>query len=367
MEQIKYILRDDVRIFFNSEDEIRFRKGIWNYVEAVINLYGQTDRVKSIFQHIINEFQTNNSLFLAKIDKALNLSKEEISDVTEILENISYQGFFVSEKESEASQIMAAIFGSSVDSFMSEHVYAKPVLFFTDNDISRDLAISLAEQISMPLDVMDKSLFDEIYNADLTSKTDAMKQIKLIEKFKLELAPYACILGNLGSLNISFLRNLNRVLIEANKPLIASHIDGPFMSIYSTNPPETGCFECFENRMIARMEDLTAYHKFIKQSKAKSKTAYINNAKSFSPLVHMLTSFVISEGFLYSVNSISRLSGRVITIYLPVFEIQAQDLLRVPYCSACGFSAKSQINELYTSSKNIIDKMVTRLHVVENK
>ena len=34
----KYKLLENVRIYFNGEDEIRFRKGIWSYEEATLVL-----------------------------------------------------------------------------------------------------------------------------------------------------------------------------------------------------------------------------------------------------------------------------------------------------------------------------------------
>ena len=55
--------------------------------------------------------------------------------------------------------------------------------------------------------------------------------------------------------SLVFLRNLNRVLVQTSQVLSLSLLDGPFTTVFTIKPPETGCFECFEQRLLARMEE----------------------------------------------------------------------------------------------------------------
>ena len=198
---------------------------------------------------------------------------------------------------------------------------------------------------------------------DLTTKTEAVDYLKDLEKYQSMLSLYSCVLGSFVTPNVSMLRNLNRILIKLEKPLILGFMDGPFMSLLSTIVTQTGCFECYEHRMLARLEDTVIYHKFIESNRRYSYRKENFKAAIFTPPVHMLTSAVISEGFLYATLSVLRLAGRIINIYLPVLEIQVQDLLRVPYCPACGFVSRSQMNEMYTSSRKIIKEMVSKIEI----
>jgi len=51
---------------------------------------------------------------------------------------------------------------------------------------------------------------------------------------------------------------------------------------------------------------------------------------------------------------------------VPLMEIQVQRLLRVPFCPACGFVAEAKMEEMYTSSKKIVDRVVDRITVVDD-
>ena len=136
-------------------------------------------------------------------------------------------------------------------------------------------------------------------------------------------------------------------------------MDGPFVTLLSTLPTETGCFECFEQRMLARLEDTLVYHQFVESTSG----AAAPPERWLSPGMHMLTAAVISEGFIYSSIGMQRLAGRIINVYLPLLEIQVQDLLRVPYCPACGFVATAAMNELYTSTKRLVSEMLDKIEI----
>jgi hypothetical protein len=78
--------------------------------------------------------------------------------------------------------------------------------------------------------------------------------------------------------------------------------------------------------MLARLQDTMVYHRF-----AESTGAGLTGGRSwFAPPLHILTAAVISEAYLYSTLSVTRLVGRIVNTYLPLLEIQVQDLLRVP-------------------------------------
>jgi thiazole/oxazole-forming peptide maturase SagC family component len=159
--------------------------------------------------------------------------------------------------------------------------------------------------------------------------------------------------------DLSLLRNLNRLLIRAEKPLILGLIDGPFIAALSTHATETGCFECFEQRMLARLEDTAVYQQFVQATAGISATG----GPWLAPQLHMLVSTVISEAYLYSTVGLMRLAGRIVNVYLPLLEIQVQDLLRVPYCPGCGYISRAHMNEMYTSTKRLVTDMMAKIKV----
>jgi thiazole/oxazole-forming peptide maturase SagC family component len=163
------------------------------------------------------------------------------------------------------------------------------------------------------------------------------------------------------------LRNLNRVLIKAEKPLILGLVDGPFASVLSVVPHQSGCFECYEQRLLARLEDTFAYHQYVRHTANSDGAAGAKSAAAYAPGLHMLAGAVISEAFLYATLSVLRLAGRALSVYLPLLEVQVQDLLRVPYCPGCGFIATAQMKEMYTSSRRLVSEMVARVNVIRSQ
>lgn len=74
----------------------------------------------------------------------------------------------------------------------------------------------------------------------------------------------------------------------------------------------------------------------------------------------------LQEAFLIEGIHKAKLAGRVLNIFVPMLEIQVQDLLRVPYCSACGHIAKAEYEEMYTSSSKIVEKLLSTVEIVRS-
>ena len=359
-----YLLKEGVRIFYNNDEEIRFRKGIWSFNEAILRLQGQDEPVKRFFVRVIDELLKNDRVDLQVIAKEQGASAEQLRSYADILENIRNQGFLYNESDKEVTRIVTALLGGTMSGFESYIYEAKPVLLVSDNEYAKEAAKLIARQIKLPLDVMDNETFTGIARLDLTTKTEAVEYLKAAEKYRDQFSLYSCILVSLSAPNISMLRNLNRLLITLEKPMILGFMDGPFLTLLSTVATQSGCFECFEHRMLARLEDTVVYHKFVEFTRSHFKHKDADSQSIiFTPPSHMITAAVVTEGFLYATFGMLRLAGRVINIYLPLLEIQVQDLLRVPYCPACGFISKSQMNEMYTSSQRVVNEMLSKIEL----
>jgi thiazole/oxazole-forming peptide maturase SagC family component len=360
-----YLLKEGVRIFYNNDEEIRFRKGVWSYNEAIIKLHGQEEKVKQFFTLVIDELNKKDEVDVQRMAGKVGATSAELQSYCELLDNLKSQGFLYVSGDKEVERIVNSLLGGNISGFEDFISDPRPVLFAADNEYAREAAKMIAKQVKLPLDIMDKETSGEITQMDLTTKTEAVEYLKNLEKYQDILSLYSCVIGSFAAPNISLLRNLNRLLIKLEKPLILGFIDGPFMTLLSTIANQTGCFECFEHRMLARMEDTLVYHKFVQSNRSYNNREEDIHPTIFTPPVHMLTSAVITEGFLYAALNMMRLAGRIVNIYLPVLEIQVQDLLRVPYCSACGFVSKAQMDEMYTSSRKIVDEMVNKIEIKE--
>jgi thiazole/oxazole-forming peptide maturase SagC family component len=353
-----YVLNEGVRIFRNGQ-EIRFRKGIWNYSEAALQLMGQSDVVIRFFDVAYAAFVQGEGVDPNAIASNVGMSPEDLASCIEWFGSLQHQQFLCRKDLRDVVRTNSALLGGSPTGFEERVGNPRPVLFFTDTEYIVSTAKALASEIALPLDLLEATSIQELAAADLTTKTDAVEYEQSLTKFKKLLAPYACVVGCMAAPNLRLLRNLNRLLVAVEKPLILGLIDGPFMTVLSALPAESGCFECFEQRMLARLEDTAVYHEFVR-SMANGSNA---TSRSLAPQLHMLLSTAISEAYLFTTIGMMRLAGRILNIYLPLLEIQAQDLLRVPYCPGCGFISKSQMNDMYTSSKRLLSDMMSKVEI----
>ena len=355
-----YGLKEGVRVF-RTGGEVRFRKGVWSFNEAVLKLAGQSDAIVRFFEQLADQFLDDGKCDVAALAAGTGVAGNERTFSLEILDGLVQQQYLYSGEHLDRTRIVSALLGGNLSGFEEYISNPRPVLFFSDSPYAENAAKMMAKETRLPLDVLAPEVLEELAAVDLTSRTDAVAHKEAESRLERHLSGgYTAVLACLASPNLSMLRNLNRLLIRNEMPLIIGLIDGPFITVLSTLVPKTGCFECYEQRMMARLEDTLAYREFVQNTKGASS---LEAGSWFSPPLHMLAAFVLSEGYLYSTLSTLRIGGRIVSAYLPLLEIQVQDLLRVPYCPGCGFVSKGQMNEMYTSSRRLINEMMDAVEV----
>jgi hypothetical protein len=159
------------------------------------------------------------------------------------------------------------------------------------------------------------------------------------------------VIAHLGRSSVVHLRALNIVAVEQSVPIVVGIIDGPFASIIGVESPRTGCLECFEQRSLARLEDHVSYHDFLRQASAKT--------TQVSAVDSLVAAFLANEAVILQALGTSRFIGRALSIYLPTYEMQAQDVLRISTCQRCGRVAAEISREHNFSSRRLIDHEIS--------
>ena len=357
---ILYTVNENLRIFDNGADEIRLRMGIWNYNEAALDLTGQTEGLKAAMRDMFARMQSGKGFDSDEVDK-YDISKEDKESILGILEGLKATEMVRGAKERETTmQISMALLGDFRYYIRPDNNEAlvdsnRKALFISDNKYCKKNAVNLAEDMEFKVEVISEELYKKIETSDFTTRVDAFATISKMEEIKKELQEYAVIMVCMQAPKLTMLRNLNRLSLELEKPVVSAFIDGPFITAFTVNPGITGCIECFEQRALSRMEDHVSYHKFV-DAKVCSST---ESNKGYIPTLNMLTNLVVSEGYLINTIGASKFEGRVLSVYVPSFEIQVDDILRVPFCPACGNVAKADFTELNISSRRIMDDIVS--------
>lgn len=351
-----YNILDNVSIFFNGENEIRFRKGIWNYEEATLTLDTLSDNLKEAFLSVVESLAGKGEVELSYIHKNHSLLIDELSVLRNVVDTLVEQRY-LEPKYSETSEtfVKELIGGTISEILVGEKIHVQPVLFISDNERLKEYANMIAEDLSMPLTIMNDSDILRIQNANITDKIEAMETVSEETELGRLLYPFSCVVVSFERPRLALLRNLNRLLLKTSTPLILSILDGPFLNMTTVKGGETACYECFENRVISRNESLAVYENFVKQTggvDVKREATYI------TPILQTFTSLALFEAFLLATVNRSKFVGRVLNIYIPLIEIQVQDLLRIAFCPACGHISKAKYDEMYTTSKQVVGQLV---------
>lgn len=223
-----------------------------------------------------------------------------------------------------------------------------------------DSIIRQGETMTIPVKPIASDTLEKLLSLDL-SNTDPIISHRELSSVVNDLDIYPTFLIVLEKPNMKLIRAFNRALKEMNKSATLVMLDGPFITLTTIKLPETGCFECLENRILARMEEMSAYQNFVSQSKFEKK-----DFTFITPILNTFASLGLQEMLLILATGKSKFVGRVMSIYLPLFEVQIQDLLRIPVCPACGMFSKAEFEEMYTSTQNIVGKLVKKVILTKN-
>ena len=355
-------LYDNVSVFFSSDNEIRFRKGIWNFEEASLTLDDLNDNMKEVITFIANELFDDKLISFDDIVKKFSLDENDSNLLNDIISSLIGNRFLeYDDKKNNMQNTLYELIGEYFYDIPDESKIEKnKIMFITDNDRLKDYALLVSKDIYINLDMMSADDIKKIEKSNLTDTTDAIENIEIKKELLKLFDNISCVVISVEKPRLNLLRNINRLLLDKSVPIVISILDGPFLNITTIKGKETACYECFENRVIARNESLSVYNKFVKQTmnfKIKNKRTYI------TPILQSFTSIALYEAFLFAAIGKCKLSGRVINVYIPSIEIQVQDLLRVPFCPACGHISKAKYNEMYTSSKEVIEKFSSKVIV----
>lgn len=350
-----YVFRDSVRLFDNGSDEIRLRMGVFNYEEVALDLSPLSPSL-SEFMRKAFKLMNGDGYDVRLINERL-LEPYEKEMAENIFEELLATNYITEKGGADLTkELTLALLGYMEHDDMNtdEDAGKKKLLFYSDDAFARDAVQSLAAQMDMPIYLMDEKTAGRIRTADLTTNMDGLSTVKAVNSFADEFREYDAVIVCLRNLSVLFMRNLNRISIELEIPVIFTFVDGPVICALATQPYATGCLECFELRALSRLEDHVQYHRFAGLEAAGKAGA---NGRGLIPLMNVLANIAVAEAYLFRKIGVSKFTGRLLTIYLPTLEIQAQDILRAPFCPACGAVAKATLEEKNVSARALVDEM----------
>lgn len=310
-----YRLNYSVRYFFDDEN-IYFRKGVWNTIDGLIP-FSQIEDKENFIQFLISLKESEKSLQNRIME---SLSKKD----RELIADLEKNNFILAEERTD-SLIYQVLTGQNIksnDKKIEFQVISDMNLIYKQLDeFSSIYKYSYAK--------VNDDLIRELKRLNYFSKVDSVNYEKKIDYVRSFFSLDKPVLILLNNINLALLRNINEVL--DNVPLFIGFLDGPFMMFLSIIPKQTACWNCFEQRMLAFVKDSSLYERFVKMnfSDIDSKTYNLH----FIHLLHM----GLQEIFSWNILRMSKFMGRCMFIYLPTMEIHFQDINKIPSCPTCGY------------------------------
>jgi len=169
----------------------------------------------------------------------------------------------------------------------------------------------------------------------IQSGTDFIKEGELANKFKRLFNPYNQIYY-LAPLNSLYkIRAFNKLMLMIQKPFFLGLADNENIFITGIHPKITGCFECFEKKIMAKLE-----FREIREAGGQG---------SVSPSELLMIAGILQKNMEQTeVNGISMLMGNVLYFYLPNFEYSFDFNRRTILCNTCA-----GLNEIHFEEQNV--------------
>ena len=351
-----YVLQDDVRIFDNGKTEFRLRRGIWNYEEAEIDIATFTVPFQCFFRNLMNALCAEDGFSINMIDES-GLGENEKELIKSLLTQLEAGNYILDivnrDLNRELSRALLG-YGLMYDQGALDMRDTPKILVITDSSHAKDNADKLAKTMNLDLSFGDENDISVLINSDLTTKTDGLSTEDIIAKLKGKYGSYQIYLVCLQNISSKLMHTLNRLSVEFHIPMVVSFIDGPMVSVLSVKPHNTGCYECFENRTLSRIQD----HVLFRQFELHAKRQKVRENVCLIPVMNFLINISLVECYLFAYYGASRFEGRLLSVFVPTLEIQVQDILRIPFCPACGVVAEEQLREKNISTRNLIDCFV---------
>ncbi|MEU4089953.1 hypothetical protein [Streptomyces aureus] len=344
------VLATSVRLLAVEPGVIRLRWGIWNFSEVTVDLRAESPEVRAAMSELFDTLAAGESSD-GSFDWAAGLSPVERANLRLAVTELRQAGFLAYDSPSEHGTAMARALLGNLDLYGTAESSRTTVGFVADSTSAATYVSRQAALLGAPVELMPTEFMTELTDADLTSGMGGLTAADTLKRLSEYIEHCDSLIACISQASLLALRNLNRLACHLEKPVVVGLLDGPFATVVGAESPRTGCLECFEQRSLARLEDHIGYHAFV--------GAGVPQARGGPNGVEwLLCAHLVNEAVLLRSLGTSRFLGRALSVYLPTYEMQAQDVLRIGTCPACGHVARDIVEEINFSSRVVIDRHV---------
>lgn len=331
----------------HSPNQVELRRGIWNPVSFTLS----DDSGKGKLYSILNDLNGNNSV--SEISKKYNISR---ADVESVIDQLHY----LRVTESTPSTALDFYVEDTCSSIMSscyqqDNALEKKILLIGDKSINNMIKNMLIDYTSEDkiayLDAND-SLYKRITSADDQWMYDSLQLEIVIDECKSWSDHFVVFTQDI--VNPVVAARFNLIAHYLKMTWIHAAIDGPFVLVGPLFVPNNGpCYHCFEKRISMNLREHSSYLKY-KQALINQNAHPHQSYPLHKPITSMMVSHLSMEVLNYMTTGSGFTRNKVLSFYLPTFEIVFNEVLRVASCPVCGLVEYRDNEQLYFDYQSLM-------------
>ena len=99
-------IRESTELFFNGDTEVIFRKGVWNYEEALLDLSVFDDATQELVLDVMRTLAEGDSITAEKLLDIFGTAQESAEKVAELLEELTEQAYISNGAEDRVKELI---------------------------------------------------------------------------------------------------------------------------------------------------------------------------------------------------------------------------------------------------------------------
>lgn len=213
-----YKLGESTELFFNGDTEVIFRKGVWNYEEALLDLSVFDDATQELVLDVMRTLAEGDSITAEKLLDIFGTDQESAEKVAELLEELTEQAYISNGAEDRVKELITHLIVGTASMGFGGNAggYSSTLLVCDSNIVTEQLEI-MSGQISLPMEVLSEEDTAEIAAADLTGILFALEQALFTSSGR------QCLSMVLASLGISFVACVSTAYTGSFLPCLLEH------------------------------------------------------------------------------------------------------------------------------------------------
>ncbi|WAA12659.1 hypothetical protein [Fervidibacillus halotolerans] len=288
-------------------------------------------------------FVKSGDLLVNRTDQELILKKGVIhsSEITIDLENSAETFLNMLEELISGNEITVERNHIYYQDFMTLYNYGfitsalnktKNILFLVENHISTEKLNNAFT--SFNAEKRNEYISDEDIKS-IQSSTDFIKETEILNKYRNAFKDYDYIYYLASLTSLYKIRAINKLMLMIQKPFFLGLADNENIFITGIDPKITGCFECFEKKILAKFD--------FRELHVPNEHGSISHSELF-----LMASILHKNIEQTEVNGISMLMGNVLYFYFPNFEYSFDFNRRTILCNTCA-----GLNQIHFEEQNI--------------